>query len=285
MVTITNPEDVDLAVERGVDALCVQGIEAGAHRGGFTDDEGDDGYGVAGTASGAVREKTGRSAIGRGRSDHGRPRPGCCSPRRCRSGTGSALRFCAALRAEPTRPTRQPWPTPPSPRRRSRELSVAGAHTVGQPVHGRPSVGAERVSADQRRHPAATCRSSPTWRSAPHELVGGAGFLARRSTSGGRDRGSHHDQLPRRRPRALSSSRRARHRGIVASGDRGRGGAKTGASVTRPTIDVCWPHSAIEEHIICIPEQSGAWVSTSCSSGNPHAALRRVRVLLRRTVI
>ena len=46
MVTITNPEDASLAVERGVDALCVQGIEAGAHRGGFTDDERDDGYGL-----------------------------------------------------------------------------------------------------------------------------------------------------------------------------------------------------------------------------------------------
>ena len=57
MVTITNPEDVDLAVERGVDALCVQGIEAGAHRGGFTDDEQDDGYGLL-ALIGAVRERT-----------------------------------------------------------------------------------------------------------------------------------------------------------------------------------------------------------------------------------
>ena len=46
MVTITNPYDIDLAVERGVDALCLQGIEAGAHRGGFSDDERDDGYGL-----------------------------------------------------------------------------------------------------------------------------------------------------------------------------------------------------------------------------------------------
>jgi nitronate monooxygenase len=57
MVTITNPDDVDLAVECGVDALCVQGIEAGAHRGGFTDDERDDGYGLL-VLIGAVREKT-----------------------------------------------------------------------------------------------------------------------------------------------------------------------------------------------------------------------------------
>ena len=57
MVTITTPHDVDLAVERGVDALCVQGIEAGAHRGGFTDDERDDGYGLL-ALIGAVREQT-----------------------------------------------------------------------------------------------------------------------------------------------------------------------------------------------------------------------------------
>src|SRR4029078_1101847 len=57
MVTITNPDDASLAVERGVDALCVQGIEAGAHRGGFTDDERDDGYGVL-ALIGAVRQRT-----------------------------------------------------------------------------------------------------------------------------------------------------------------------------------------------------------------------------------
>src|SRR5204863_4832058 len=57
MVTITNPDDVVVAVERGIDALCVQGIEAGAHRGGFTDHENDDGYGLLALIR-AVREKT-----------------------------------------------------------------------------------------------------------------------------------------------------------------------------------------------------------------------------------
>ncbi len=46
MVTITAPSEMELAAERGVDALCVQGIEAGAHRGGFTDEEEFDGYGL-----------------------------------------------------------------------------------------------------------------------------------------------------------------------------------------------------------------------------------------------
>jgi nitronate monooxygenase len=39
VVTVTTANDAELAATRGVDALCVQGVEAGAHRGGFTDDE------------------------------------------------------------------------------------------------------------------------------------------------------------------------------------------------------------------------------------------------------
>ncbi len=38
VVTVTDVEEAKLATERGVDALCAQGIEAGAHRGGFDDD-------------------------------------------------------------------------------------------------------------------------------------------------------------------------------------------------------------------------------------------------------
>ena len=71
MVTITNPYDVDLAVERGVDALCLQGIEAGAHRGGFTDDEHDDGYGVLALV-GAVRDRTSLPLVAAGGIMNGR---------------------------------------------------------------------------------------------------------------------------------------------------------------------------------------------------------------------
>lgn len=38
VMTVTNPDEARQAAERGVDALCVQGFEAGAHRGIFTDD-------------------------------------------------------------------------------------------------------------------------------------------------------------------------------------------------------------------------------------------------------
>ncbi|WP_134732986.1 NAD(P)H-dependent flavin oxidoreductase [Amycolatopsis nivea] len=40
-VTVTNPEEADLAAARGADALVVQGFEAGGHRGLFTDDPGN----------------------------------------------------------------------------------------------------------------------------------------------------------------------------------------------------------------------------------------------------
>ena len=42
MVTVTNADEASLAVERGVDVLCAQGIEAGAHRGTFDDTAADD---------------------------------------------------------------------------------------------------------------------------------------------------------------------------------------------------------------------------------------------------
>ena len=42
MVTVTNTAEASLAVERGVDVLCAQGIEAGAHRGTFDDTAADD---------------------------------------------------------------------------------------------------------------------------------------------------------------------------------------------------------------------------------------------------
>src|SRR5581483_5097867 len=46
IVTITEPDEATTAAAAGADAVCVQGIEAGAHRGGFTDDSAHDGYGV-----------------------------------------------------------------------------------------------------------------------------------------------------------------------------------------------------------------------------------------------
>ncbi|RCG27090.1 nitronate monooxygenase [Sphaerisporangium album] len=41
LVTVTTPDEAAAAHEAGADALIAQGIEAGGHRGGFTDDAGD----------------------------------------------------------------------------------------------------------------------------------------------------------------------------------------------------------------------------------------------------
>jgi len=45
-VTVTNPDEAERAQAAGADALVVQGVEAGGHRGGFTDGEDDDGSGL-----------------------------------------------------------------------------------------------------------------------------------------------------------------------------------------------------------------------------------------------
>jgi len=45
-VTVTTVEEAEQASERGADALVVQGIEAGGHRGGFADSDGTDGWGL-----------------------------------------------------------------------------------------------------------------------------------------------------------------------------------------------------------------------------------------------
>ena len=42
VVTVTNEAEADVAVGAGAEVLCAQGIEAGAHRGAFTDDDRDD---------------------------------------------------------------------------------------------------------------------------------------------------------------------------------------------------------------------------------------------------
>ncbi len=42
-VTVTHPREARLAAAAGADCLCVQGIEAGAHRGTFTNDDGSGG--------------------------------------------------------------------------------------------------------------------------------------------------------------------------------------------------------------------------------------------------
>jgi nitronate monooxygenase len=75
-VTVTTVEEAEQASSAGADALVVQGIEAGGHRGGFADSDGTDGWGllallrvVAGTvakplvAAGGIADGAGVAAV------------------------------------------------------------------------------------------------------------------------------------------------------------------------------------------------------------------------------
>jgi nitronate monooxygenase len=57
IVTVTSIAEADAAVAAGADGLCLQGIEAGAHRGAFTDDEAPDEQLRALDLLAAVRER------------------------------------------------------------------------------------------------------------------------------------------------------------------------------------------------------------------------------------
>jgi nitronate monooxygenase len=65
VVTVTDADEARLATERGVDALCAQGIEAGAHRGGFDDDPARDRHPLSELLA-AVIEATSRPVIAAG---------------------------------------------------------------------------------------------------------------------------------------------------------------------------------------------------------------------------
>ena len=155
MVTITNPYDIDLAVERGVDALCLQGIEAGAHRGGFSDDEHDDGYGLL-PLLGAARDRTSLPLVAAGAIMDGRDLAAVLGAGADAAQLGTAfLRspesgahevYKAAL-ADPAFTATDVTRVQRPPRTRSREQ-----------VHARASVGSERVSGDQRRDAAVARR-------------------------------------------------------------------------------------------------------------------------------
>jgi nitronate monooxygenase len=67
-VTVTTPAEAEQAARAGVDALVVQGSEAGAHRGGFTDDPAEDaadGFGLLSLLQ-LVRARTDKALVAAG---------------------------------------------------------------------------------------------------------------------------------------------------------------------------------------------------------------------------
>jgi nitronate monooxygenase len=65
-VTVTDPQEAGLAAAAGVDCLCVQGAEAGAHRGTFTNppDPGTTGAGAGGGIGGGIGGGAGGGLLG-----------------------------------------------------------------------------------------------------------------------------------------------------------------------------------------------------------------------------
>ena len=130
VVTVTSPGEAATAAAAGADALCVQGFEAGAHRGAFVNDDapGRD-IGLL-SLIGEVGAITGLPQIAAG---------GIMGPRQVRAvlAAGAVAAQCgtAFLRC-------------PGLKRRARSRP-------GQPVHPRPRGRAGRLSGNQQRDPAA----------------------------------------------------------------------------------------------------------------------------------
>ena len=180
VITVTTPDEAVLALRAGADSLCLQGSEAGGHRGTFANGDGaDQDYpllellsrvrgqtdvpliaagGIAGPddvatvlAAGAVAAQAGTAFL------------------RC-SESGANSTYQRALGRSPIHLDRHhprlQWPTGPR---------------SGQPVHAGARGGAQGVSGDQQRHPAAAGRRGCLGRPRLHE------FVCRREFPPGRD--------------------------------------------------------------------------------------------------
>ena len=183
MVTVTTPDDTETAVEHGVDALCAQGIEAGAHRGGFTDDEAIDSFGLL-SLLGAVRTMTELPIIAAGGIMDGRDLAAVLV-----AGAEAAQLGTAFLRSPESgaHDTYKAALVDPAFTTTAITRAFSGRRARGtrEPIHGRPPVGTERVPADQLGH-AAHFGPRPRVRGDPQRmsLWAGQGFRARRRAAG-----------------------------------------------------------------------------------------------------
>jgi nitronate monooxygenase len=117
VVTVTSPDEALRAAQVGADALCVQGFEAGAHRGLIADDPahpaGGELYGLL-AALRMVSSVVDLPLIGAGGLVHGADVAGRYASRPPAGARGG--RTCHGIHASIQRPTR-PWPRQPVPRR------------------------------------------------------------------------------------------------------------------------------------------------------------------------
>ena len=202
MVTITNPHDARSAVERGVDAVCVQGIEAGAHRGGFTDDERDDGYGVL-ALLGAVRVTTNVPLVAAGGIMDGRDLAAVLA-----AGADAAQLGTAFLRSPESgaHDTYKAALADPGFTTTALTRAFSGRHArglVNRFMLDHPSAPSAYPQINAATRP---LRAEAARRGDPHHmsLWAGQGFRAGRGASRRRDRGSDRDGLARRRRRTVT---------------------------------------------------------------------------------
>src|SRR2546423_5585519 len=115
-VTVTGPGEAGRAVEAGADALVVQGIEAGGHRGGFDDREDREDYGLLALLQlGRARGDVPLVAAGGGAPGAADAAgPGPCAPR---PGPGGGLPRCPEAATPGPPPGAPPAPQPPGPTR------------------------------------------------------------------------------------------------------------------------------------------------------------------------
>ena len=187
LLTVTTPEEALRALRVGPDALCLQGAEAGAHRGSLVNDDRPDEDRPIRALLAAVRRRTLVPLVAAG----GVGGPGDVADLLARGAdlvqAGTAFLRCpesgaaGGAQGRPRRPRLRRdrghagVQRPPGPRARQR-------HGGGPP--GR----AGRLPRDQQRHPAAPCGGRPGRRPPAHEPVRGDGVPSGRGPAGGRGR-------------------------------------------------------------------------------------------------
>ena len=141
LLTVTTPEEAAQAVRVGPDALCLQGAEAGAHRGSLANDDAPDQDRPVRALLASVRQHTRLPLVAAG--GVGGPDDVTELLRVAQIWSRPGRRFCVVPRAERHSRTRTRWPTRHSKERRSRGPSAAAGREHWSmrwsgPIRGRP---------------------------------------------------------------------------------------------------------------------------------------------------
>ena len=216
VVTVTDVEEAKLATERGVDALSAQGIEAGAHRGGFDDDPARDRHSLSELLPAVVAATSVPVIAAGGLMDGADVARASLAAGAVAGQLGTAFLLSPESAANDTykRALADPIVRPHRPD--PRVLRSAGPRP-GEPLHARPPRRPGGLPAGQRGDPSAAGRVGPARRPAAHEPLG-----RDRRASGAGAPGGRHCREHRRGAGPSEQLTRSRFRGsrprIAASG-------------------------------------------------------------------